>query len=151
MAYQDYQHAGDILKAAIEHMFQEGVPKEELPPLLADCAAMFAFAIGTAEGTLAMLTRMSAYADLLEVEHAPDPSAQDARNAAFLLQSLREEHAEGQGSRFSLLRHAMENMTQLHGMSLEEAMRLHGELCARSPDPGARDREGGGLGAICPE
>jgi len=121
MADQDYQYAADILKSAIEQMFADGVPKEELPPLLADFAAMFAFGIGKSTGTLAILVRMSEYAAQLEVEQSPDPSAQDARNAAFLLQSLREEPAEGQGSRFSLIRHAMENMTQLQGMSLEEA------------------------------
>ena len=51
----------------------------------------------------------------------PDPSAQDARNATFLLQSLREGHADGQDSRFSLIRHAMASMTQLHGIPLEKA------------------------------
>ena len=120
MADQDYQHAGDILKTAIEQMFDDGIPKEELPPLLADFATMFAFGIGKAEGTLAILMRMSEYADQLEVEHTLDQSSQDSSNADFLLQSLTEEH-EAQGSRFSLIRHAMESMTQLQGMSLEQA------------------------------
>ena len=82
---------------------------------------MFAFGMGKATGTLAIVARMSEFADQLEGEHVPDPATQDAKNAAFLLQSLGEAHAEGQGSRFSLIRHSMGNMTQLHGMHLEEA------------------------------
>ena len=63
MADQDYQHAGTILKTAIEQMFDDGIPEEELPPLLAGFATMFAFGIGKTEGTLAILMRMSEYAD----------------------------------------------------------------------------------------
>ena len=126
--------AADILKNAIAQMVQDGLPKDELPLLLSQFAYMFAQVLDKDRGPVALLTYMSKMAVNNE-DNPPGPiddnpiegRHQNDLAMKSMIESLEAESGAPITYDMSLLGHAMESLTTLQDMPVEQAST--GMLC----------------------